>query len=30
MGSVVSAVREHDEVRMLSRNDLDLGGRYAR
>jgi bifunctional non-homologous end joining protein LigD len=22
------AVREHDEVRMLSRNDLDLGGRY--
>jgi bifunctional non-homologous end joining protein LigD len=23
------AVREHDEVRMLSRNDLDLGGRYA-
>jgi bifunctional non-homologous end joining protein LigD len=23
------AVREHDEVRMLSRNDLDLGGRYT-
>ena len=22
------AIREHDEVRMLSRNDLDLGGRY--
>ncbi len=22
------AVREHDDVRMLSRNDLDLGGRY--
>jgi bifunctional non-homologous end joining protein LigD len=22
------AVREHDEIRMLSRNDLDLGGRY--
>ena len=22
------AVREHDEVRMLSRNDLDLGGRF--